>query len=427
MIDLALLKQIIVENAEFVTGVDLVRRDFAFEPQGRYVMVGLRQAGKSYLLFQRAQQLIAEGHRPEEICYVNFDDERLVGMSAEDLNRILEAWRSLYEGDPLLFFDEIQNVPGWERFARRLANEKYRVFITGSNARMLSREIATTLGGRYLPREVTTYSFPEYLRAQGVELTANWRYSRAANRVARVFEGYLRFGGFPESLGYANRRMWLNGVYAKIFFSDMVLRNRVKNEAALRLAVRRIAESVGQPISLNRIANLVKAAGVSTSTASIMDYVRFMSESCLVFPVENAAAKFSERETVKKHYFSDNGLLSIFLTGGDGPLLENLCAIEMRRRYGERLRFYRKNVEVDFLVPEDGLAVQSSWALSDEATIRREVAALEKLDAFSPLKRMVIVTRADNGEIRLANGKRVEVVAVDRWLLEEGASVGVGS
>ncbi len=223
----------------------LHERDFAFEPNGKYVLVGVRHAGKSYLLYQRTRQLVAEGHSVEEMCYINFDDERLIGMKADALGDILTAYQSLFDRMPIFFFDEIQNVEGWERFVRRLANEKYQVFITGSNAKMPSREIATTLGERYLMQEVMPYSFSEYLRANGVSLDRNWRYGREAGAVSRLCEAYLRDGGFPETLDYANRRDWLNGLFGRIFFSDMVVRNGIKNEEDLRLVVHKLAESVG--------------------------------------------------------------------------------------------------------------------------------------------------------------------------------------
>ena len=412
------LKKVLVEYQQFLATVELHERAYAFEPKGNYVMVGVRHAGKSYLLYQRAKQLMADGHRVEEMCYVNFDDERLAGMKADELDGILTAYRSLFDATPILFFDEIQNVEGWERFARRLANEKYRVFITGSNAKMLSREIATTLGERYLTMEVLPYSFAEYLRASGVKIGKNWKYGREAGDVARLCESYLRFGGFPETLDYANKRVWLNGLYGRIFFSDMIVRNGIKNEEGLRLSVHKVAESVGQPAAYNRIANLVKAAGASTTTASVRDYVRFMRESCLVFSISNGAAKFAERESVKKHYFVDTGLLNIFLTNPDSALLENACAVALHRRYGEALRFYRHNVEVEFHVPDEGLAVQVCWSMSDENTRKRELAALEKLDARSPLKRMVVVTRDESGLVKLSGGRTVEILPLAKWLLE---------
>lgn len=412
------LKKVIIEYQQFLENVELEKRDYTFEPKGKYVMVGVRHAGKSYLLYQRARELMAEGHAVEEFCYINFDDERLAGMKAEELGDILTAYSSLFDRMPILFFDEIQNVEGWEKFARRLANEKYHVFITGSNAKMLSREIATTLGERYFSQEVMPYSFSEYLRANGVKLGRNWKYGREAASVNRLIESYLRFGGFPEVLDYQNKRAWLNGLYGRIFFSDMIVRNGIKNEEALRLSVHKLAESVGQPAAYNRIANFVKAAGATTTTASVQDYIRFMRESCLVFSIPNSAAKFAERESVKKHYFIDNGLLNIFLTNPDSALLENVCALHLHRLYGEEISFYRHNVEVDFYVASKGLAVQACWSMKDPATRERELKALERMSERYALSRMFVVTRDEAEEITLGNGSKVEVVPLAEWLLE---------
>lgn len=417
MVDIEVLKRVIVENQEFVRGVELTEREYGFEEGGRYVLVGLRQAGKSYLMYQRMKAELAAGRRPEELCLVNFDDERLAELKAKELDAILVAYRSLYPGEPSLYFDEIQNVEGWEKFARRLANEGRRVWVTGSNAKMLSREIASTLGGRYLVKEVWPYSFSEYLRAAGVREGPGRKYGRGAGEVARRFEAYLRFGGLPETLRHADKRGWLNGLFGRIFFSDMVARNGVRNEEGLRLTVKKLAESVCQSASYHRIADLVKAAGAGGTASGVRDYVRFMRESCLVFSIANSAGSFSEREGVQKHYFTDNGLLNIFLGDPDSALLENLCAVHLRRRYGEELKFYRRNAEVDFHVPEAGLGVQACWSLANAETARREVAALEKLDAWRPLGRMLVVTRNERGEIPLANGKRVEVLPAAEWLL----------
>ena len=219
MIEIETLRKLIVEYQEFIETVDFRQRRFSFEENGRYVLVGIRQAGKSYLLYQRARELIENGHSIDEICYINFDDERLIGMDAPALDRILGAYRSLYAHQPILFLDEIQNIVGWEKFARRLANQNYRVFITGSNAKMLSREIATTLGERYMAKVVRPYSFREYLLACDVSLGDKWVYSAQKDVVRRLFDGYMAFGGFPESLKYADKRDWLNGLFGRIFFT----------------------------------------------------------------------------------------------------------------------------------------------------------------------------------------------------------------
>ena len=167
---------LIREGQELIRDVELYERPFEFEGNGRYVLVGVRQAGKSYMLYKRAKQLLADGHRLEEFVYIDFDDERLIEMTSDDFDLILQAYKAVYPHKPILFFDEIQNVDGWEHFARRLANQKYTVYITGSNAKMLSRDIHTTLGGRYADEEVYPYSFAEYLEAQGIALGAEWEY-----------------------------------------------------------------------------------------------------------------------------------------------------------------------------------------------------------------------------------------------------------
>ena len=413
-------RTLIREGQEEIRDVELYDRPFEFEEQGRYVLVGVRQAGKSYMLYKRAKQLLHNRHLLEEIVYIDFDDERLVGMRAEDFDLILQAYQSVYAHTPLFFFDEIQNIEGWEDFARRLANRKYQVFITGSNAKMLSRDIQTVLGGRYLDEAIYPYSFYEYLEAQGVVLSKEWQFGRERSKVQQAFMQYLLWGGFPDLLHYRNKRHWLNDLYEKILLGDIIQRNKVKNELALRMVVKRMAESVKQPTSFTRVANLVKATGVSTSTASVIDYVKFAKDACMMFSLENYASKFVEKETVKKHYFADNGLLSIFLTNGETALLENVCAIHLYKRYGEQLYFYNKNVEVDFYIPEEACAIQAAYSILGEEqteTFEREVGALKKLNAFYPLTRMVIVTYDEETTINIGSGQSIEVIPAWKWLL----------
>ena len=189
-----LLKQIIVENQEFARKVEFFPRDISFEPSGNYVLTGPRRAGKTFAMFRKIQDLISTGTPPDSILYINFEDERLMEMTASDLNHLLEAYHELFDQTPLLFFDEIQNIDGWEKFARRLADQGHRIFITGSNARMLSREIATTLGGRFIVKEVFPLSFHEYLVANGITPERNWAYSNQRFDIRKQFENYFRFG-----------------------------------------------------------------------------------------------------------------------------------------------------------------------------------------------------------------------------------------
>lgn len=414
-------KQLIKEGQDEIRNVELYERTFEFEGFGRYVLVGIRQAGKSYLLYQRAKKLLKEGYDIKEIVYINFDDERLLGMKADDFDLILQAYGTMFEGKPILLFDEIQNIEGWEHFARRLANQKYMVFITGSNAKMLSRDIATTLGGRYFDEKVFPYSFSEYLGAIGMELEDGWMYGKQKNMVQQKFSDYFRWGGFPELLLFKNKRHWLNSLYEKIVLGDVVQRNNVKNDHALRLAVKRLAENLKQPTAYNRLANMVKSTGVSTNTASVIDYIRYVKEACLMFSLDNYASKFVEKETAKKHYFIDNGLLNIFLTDEDTSLLENLCAITLYKKYNKDdyapgLYYYNRNIEVDFFVPDEALAVQASYTIQNEETRKREVNALIELNKLKSLKEAYIITYDEEEQIE-RDKLTINVIPVWKWLL----------
>ncbi|MBR6596332.1 MAG: ATP-binding protein [Paludibacteraceae bacterium] len=412
---------LIREGQEEVRDVEFFDRPFEFEENGRYVLVGVRQAGKSYMLYKRARQMMGKGCLLEDIIYINFDDERLMGMTADDFDLILQSYQSVYSGTPVFFFDEIQNVEGWEHFARRLANKKYHVYITGSNAKMLSRDIQTVLGGRFLDALIYPYTFAEYLAASGVALEKEWQYGGQRAVVQKLFADYMKWGGFPELLLFRNKRNWLNSLYDKILLGDIIQRNKVKNENALRLTMKRLAENVMQPISYNRIANVIRTTGTSIAVSSVSDYVRYAVDACMIFSLENYASKFVEKETVKKHYFVDNGLLSIFLLDGNTALLENLCAIHLHKKYGDKLYFYNKNIEVDFLIVDEGYAVQVSYSIygdGKQETFERETKALVQLDKYLSLNRMIIVTYDEEGVVTLDNGKQIEVIPVWKWLLE---------
>lgn len=412
-----LFRAIISENQEFIGSIPLVERPLHLEESGNYVFVGVRQAGKSYLLYQRIKELLGCGINLHDIVYVNFDDERLLGMTTDEFDLILQAYYSMHGGQPIFFFDEIQNVDGWANFARRLANQKHRVYVTGSNAKMLSRDIETVLGGRYLSVYVFTYSFEEYLKAIGISVSGGSQYGRKANELQRHFRTYFEWGGFPELVNFREKRVWLNSLYNRIFFNDLVVRHKVKNEDSLRMCIRRLAESVMQPCSLNRLSNLVKSTGMPCSPSTVMEYVRYLQESCLLISLDNYASKFVDKETVKKHYFIDNGLLHLFINNPDTALLENLCAINLYKRYGKGVYYFNRNIEVDFYVPDEKLAIQASFRMSEEATLEREIKALVALHGLYETQRNLIIAYEDEG-IMERDGIKIEIIPVWKWLLD---------
>lgn len=414
------LKSIIVEGQELLRELRPVERDYQLEEKARYVFVGIRQSGKSYMLYLRALQLISEGHDIKEMLFVNFDDERLIGLEAKDLDSLLQAYSSLFELRPILFLDEIQNVEGWEHFARRMANQKYMIYITGSNAKMLSREISTTLGARFVEQFVFPYSFKEYVEANNVKIDGNWKYGKKRGDVERLLSTYFQWGGFPDLLLYKNKRQWLNELYEKIILGDIVSRNGIRNEIALRLAVRRLAENIKKPISYNRLANIVKATSVSTNVASIQEYVKYCIEACLLFSIENYASKFVEKTTVRKHYFIDNGLLNIFLTDSETSLMENICAITLYHNSmldeNEKVYFYNKEVELDFYIPTKKKGIQVSYSINDPATLEREVKALTTFHRLYGLKEAEIITYSEERTIDTPD-LTIRVLSLSQWLL----------
>jgi predicted AAA+ superfamily ATPase len=414
-----LFKKILIDNRRLISQIDFIERNIVLEDNLNYVFVGLRQAGKSYLMYQRIHQLLKMGHTMDEIIYVNLDDERLYNIALEDLDLILQAHYQLNDCKPIIFLDEIQNISHWEHFARRLANEQYRVYLTGSNAKMLSSEVATTLGGRYMIQEVYPYSLSEYLKANELELQKNWEYDSAiVNHIHRLFSNYFYYGGFPESVHVREKRSWLSVLYQKIFLGDLIARYKIRNEVSLKLLVKKLSESINQPSSFNRLANIVSSAGQKIQTSTVIDYMQFMEESWLIFSMENYAAKFVEKESAKKYYFRDNGILNLFLIDPETALLENRVAIELKKHFCDEVYFYNKNVEVDFYVPQHDWLIQVTYSIANDDTREREISSLLKVAKHLQAKRLTIITYNEEQTISLDNGSTIEVIPLWKWLLE---------
>lgn len=412
--DKNVIKQIILNQQDFIGRIKLQSRDVCFEENANYVLVGIRRAGKSYMLYQHIQHLVANGHSIEEMLFINFEDERISDIRKEDLYLVLEAYRELFAFQPIVFLDEIQNVEGWEHFARRLADEKYRVFITGSNAHMLSREISSTLGGRYLTKEIRPFSFSEYLEYHNIHLPQHWELSPIRADVVRLFSDYFYYGGLSEVFDIQDKKSWLQSLYQKILYSDIVMRKGVRNERSLRLLIRKLADSVMQPTAIKRLQDILQGDGTKITRDTIGSYLDYLHESYLTFGISSFTDSVSQRESIKKRYFYDNGILNLFLFLPETKLLENLVAIKLYNKYGDDLYYYNKNVEVDFCVPNDGLLIQASYRMIDEATRNREIGALQKLSKFIKPQRCIIVTY-DQEEIIQSNDLDVQIEVIPAY------------
>lgn len=416
------LKHIIIDQKDTYLNNPLILRDYPLEDNVNYCFVGIRRTGKSYMMYQQIKHLQKNGVPTSQIIYVNFEDERLLEIKPDDLNTILEIGIELAGADnkPYLFLDEIQNVDGWEKFVRRIADMKYRINITGSNSKMLSSEIASTLGGRFVILNIYPYSFPEYLVANHKDknyLDVISTKDRA--EVISLYNQYVTYGAFPELVEIKNKRAFLNSIYQTVYLGDIITRNKITNDFAVRLILKKIAESITKPLSFNRLTNILKSTGTSMSTQTIINYVNYMTDSYLLFTLQNYAAKLVEKETSPKYYFMDTGLLGLMLLDCQSAQLENLVAIELIRRYGtENVFFFENNVEIDFYVPSEKLAIQVSMQVLDNIdTKERETGAFIKLNNFIPDSKYILITNSEEATLH-CNDIIIDVVPIWKWLLD---------
>ena len=424
MIDKLILKQILQNSREEIEQYKIIHRDIQTDGFNCYIFVGVRRVGKSFLLYEKIQQMLSEGHTWDEILYLNFEDERLGSLDINDMDSIPECHMEMGGvAKPALFLDEIQNIDGWEKFARRVSDSKYMVWITGSNAKMLSKEMMSTLGGRYIPIEIYPFSFAEYLRWAGIPYDEKSLLSTSARvNVKKAYEEYFKWGGLPESLGLSVKRNYISSVYQKIYLGDICTRNKISNPNLLRLLIKKIAEGVKQPVSYTRLSQVLSSVGGKITVPTTSSYICYSEDAWLLLRLHNISSSFSEKETNCKYYFVDNGILSILLVDPATTLMENLVALQLFRIYGhdqdnERVYFYNSNVEVDFYVPEDKLAIQVSYSISGDIDTReREVGALQKLPKVLPCKRRIILTYDEQQIIEDEYGK-IEVIPCWKWIL----------
>ncbi|WP_348636384.1 ATP-binding protein [Lactobacillus kefiranofaciens] len=382
MINTDLIKSVIYLQRRIIKKRKIIPRDYFFEPNDNYVLVGMRRAGKTTIMHKLARDLVEKGADWNQIIYVNFEDERLNETKLSDLDTIVAAASEMTDKQPYFFFDEIQNIDGWERFARRLADQGERVYITGSNSKMMSSEIISRLGGRYMMKYVTPYNFTEYLTAKNIQhdeeamLTTQMR-----AKIVQGCQSYLENGGLPDSLNQIVPRNYLTNIYQNIFLGDIVTRNSVRNVESLRLLISKIAETVMHEVSYSRLATSVKQTQNPISTQIAIKYINYAKEAYLLFDIKNYASKFAERESTPKFYFLDNGILNLFLFQKDPVLLENMVAITLYNKYKEDMYYLhsaKNKIDLDFYLPSVKTAVQVAWEL-DDFSKEREIAALTTL------------------------------------------------
>lgn len=416
-----ILKTIIYDQHQIIRDSMIVDREYTFEKNGNYVLTGLRRAGKSTLLYKIAKELVADGVAWNQIIYINFEDERLSEFTLKDFNDILLVASEMSEKKSYFFLDEIQNVEGWESFARRIADAKERVYITGSNAQMLSKDMEARLGGRYFTKYISPYNFREYLTAKEVKYDeAAIRTTKLNGRIRAALGCYFYEGGFPESLMFQAKREYVENIYQKILLGDIVARNSIRNSDAVRILMKKIAETVMHEVSYTKLQNIVNSIGIKVSKDSLINYIGFAEDAYLIFRIQNFVAAFVEKESVPKYYFNDNGLLNLFLTKKDSALLENIVAAMLHRRYPNRLYYFKSaktGIDVDFYIPENGIVIQVAYTIQGEARIREVGNLIKTAKEWKESERFIIITYEEE-ELIEENGVKIEVIPLYKFLLD---------
>lgn len=278
----------------------------------------------------------------------------------------------------------------------------------------ISKDVGTTLGGRFFILDAYPYSLKEYLSAQHVVLKEHWQYDTVQrSEVKRHLRDYFYYGGLPEIISFKNKRAMLSSLYQKIYLGDICARNKIKNERVMNIFIKKMAESVKQPLSFNRLKNIIVSTGSSISVPTTIDYAGYAADSWLVLPIENEVGKLTEKEMQKKYYFIDNGLLNLFLTNPETSLLENMVAVELCRRYGREHVFYlNADKEIDFLVPDVKLAVQVAYSIAGQTTKDREIPPLVKYGKSHPDWQCILITYDEE-----ITEEGISVIPIWKWLL----------
>lgn len=382
-------------------------------------ILGVRRCGKSIF-----SHLLLKGKR---YGYINFDDERLANLTTEDLNRVLQAFYELEKDLNYLVLDEIQNVPKWELFVNRLRRTK-KVVITGSNARLLSGELATHLTGRYADFTLHPFSFKEFLRVKGIGVRRDDLYStEKIAEIKRTLQEYLHMGGFPEVNKFG--RIVISKIYEDIITKDILLRYKIRKGRDFKYLARYSISNFSKEITFSKLKNLFGIKNVHT----VKNYVDYLATAYLVFTVERFSYKLKQQIIApKKVYCIDMGILDTMaprFSEDLGKLMENLVFVELLRKksYMENPReiFYWKDHqqrEVDFVL-KDGLNVrqliQVTYASGKDEIGDREIKALTKASGELKCKNLSVITWDYEDELKIEN-KKISYLPLWRWLLEQG-------
>lgn len=357
-------------------------------------IVGMRRAGKTFYLFQLINELLDAKVTSEQIAYFNLEDDRLIALGYRELALLLEAVYALYpenyNRDVFLFLDEIQNIDGWANVVRRFFDTKRaRIFISGSSAKLLSKEIATSLRGRALSYEVWPYSFKEYLLAKEIAFPKKNFSPSARDRLTKHLELYLEDGGFPETIGMSpkDRAQTLQSYVDIVILRDIIERYHISSTHLIRTLISALLSNSGRKFSVNKFYNDLKSQGVKVGKNTIYEYLEYIEDSFLGFSVSQyAESERVRKNSPKKIYAIDPGLVSAYTFSWSrniGQLFENVFYLDLRRN-GYDVCYYttKSGYEIDFVavdkISKKRQIYQVAYDVIDVKTKDRKIRALEE-------------------------------------------------
>ncbi len=425
-----ILKKIIAEWLGEKVFPPLMKRDapdLVLEQASEIIAVaGPRRAGKTCYMYQLIQDLTGQGNwNREDILFIDFEDYRLTDFTAADTDILLAAFHQVTGKAPtFLFFDEIQRLTGWSRVLRTLHYQnRYRIVVTGSNAGLLEREIATELRGRCRNILILPFSFPEFLRFHGIPHDERTLLTPARGQVLKAFEQYLKEGGFPEVVKKENvseKRELLQTYYRTIFYRDILERYNIKAKTVLEAIMRYSLNIFSDLFSISMFEKELKRHHLPGSKQTISNYLGYLQEA--FFVIAHDKFSYSPRQRImnpKKVYLLDTGfsMLSTDFSENRGKLLENAVAVEMFRR-GAECFYYKGRRECDFIVkrgtkPE--AAIQVCWGLTPKNEAREFRGLREAMKAFA-IEEGFILTN-DEERVLTFEGARIQIMPVWKWLM----------
>ena len=396
-------------------------------------IIGARRVGKTYLCYQIMQTLKQNKQIPQQnILYINFEDERLYPLKGDELTFLLDVYLEYFDVDMTkkvyLFIDEIQNVPKWSKWARRITDQhkNIKLIITGSSSKLLGYEIATELRGRTIPVTIFPLSFTEYLNIKNITVSLeDVLYSKKRFLIKKQFRNYLKIGGFPGVLTTSKSQELLKEYYSVMFYRDIVERHKVSNISLLESYLALLIDQVACKFSISKTAVKLQELGYSFSKNTLANFLNYAEEAYLAFSIKKYSFKIREQlRAPKKLYAIDHGLLQAIrfeFLENSGRLLENVVYIALRHLHeGSDIYYYQDKQECDFLVVNKhkvAAAIQVTKDVTAATTKNREISGILEVLNKLKVKRGLILTEDEHETIK-SNYCTIQILPIWYWLLK---------